>query len=210
MNKMRLIAVCFFVLCSLPIKAQSISSATVDHYKQILAWHQRDFESCSNQLTQWGYEYNRGNTINMFTVTMHQFMRMTDVDTVGAVLSEMEGVVNGVSGIYSSVSPSKTFSLVVKAAEMQQKLAAERGLTKYVCMIKGDVKNKRPKTHEELMQVLAEESSETVRMFMEMWKSEDGKQAMTITYDNKRYGKKKPREDACAELTLGYSITPER
>lgn len=189
-------------------QAQTIGKTTIDQYKQLLTFPQKDYESCNAQVVQWGYEINKGDELNMFTMVAHPYVRMADGDTLGAMLAEIDGVVYSVSGIYSSASPSRTFSLIVKAAELQQQLAVERGLTKYVCMIKGDVKNKRPKTHEELMSVLSEESSETVRMVMEMWKSEDGNQSMTLNYDNKRYGKKKARDDAYAELSLGLGVTP--
>ena len=40
---------------------------------------------------------------------------------------------------------------------------------------------------------------------MEMYKSEDKKVAATFLYENKRYGKKKPKEGDAIEITISQS-----
>lgn len=208
MKRIVVFIVCFVGLCSMQAKGQSVGAAEVEMYRQILNWTGQDFEQCSTQLAQWGYVYNKANIINMFTMVINPFVHMDENDTLGVMLATIDNVVYSVSGLYSSVVPARTFSLLVKAGELQHQIATERGLTNYSCMVKGDVKNKRPKNHEELVEMLAEASSETVRSIYEFWKSNDGKQSLTLSYDNKRYGKKSPRADACAELSIGLGMTP--
>ena len=200
--------VCVLSFCAL--HAQSVSKVTVDQYRQLIGWTGESISTCSERLTKWGFEYNKGGIINMFTMQAHPFFRAEGADTVGAMLSEIDGVIYSVSGIYSSREPSHTFALISQAAVIQQQLATERGLTKFVCSVKGKVSNKFPKNTDELVAILAEASSETVSDVYVTWKGSDGRDMLSLIYDNKFYGKKKPKSHYRAELTLGYGITPEK
>lgn len=192
------------------VQAQTVSRAAVDQYNTIAGWPGESFASCSKQLEQWGFTYNSSGVINMFTMEMRPFVRPEGDDTVGVVLSVIDEVVCSVSGIYSSATPEHTFALIAEAATLQQRMATERGLAKFVCSVKGKVSNKFPKNTDELVAVLAEATAETVSDVYVTWRSANGRQVVSLIYDNKLYGKKKPRATDRADLTLGLSVTPER
>ena len=207
MKKIATIIVCLLSIGIL--QAQTVGKTTADQYRQLVKMEGNDFKPCSDKLVQWGFTYNPSGIIDIFTMQSHPFFRAEGQDTVGAILGVIDGKVRSLSGIFSSMEPSRTFALIVKASAIQQQIATDMGLTKYVCSVKGKVSNKFPNSHEELAQVLAEVSADDVSMVFESWKSADGKKTLTLIYNNKLYGKKKARSSARAELTLGLGVTPE-
>ncbi|MBR4339054.1 MAG: hypothetical protein IKP89_00355 [Bacteroidales bacterium] len=200
-----------FILASLGIsQAQTISKSTAEQYRQLATFNGQRFQTCKEQLTRWGFTYNQSGVIDMLSMKMHPFFRAEGEDTVGAMLSVIDEVVYSLSGIVSSREPAHIFPLIAQASAIQQQLATEKGLTKYVCSVKGEVSNKFPKSHDELVSVLAEATAESVGMVYETWKSTDGKQTVSLIYNNKLYGKKKPKARDRAELNLGIGTVPER
>ena len=209
---MKKIVIALVLLLSLgAAQAQTVSKATVDQYRQLIKLHKKSYQTCNDQLAKWGFEYNKGGVMDIFVMQTHPYYRPEGQDTVGAMLGVIDGVVYSTSGLFSSNDVARAYSLIAGASAIQQQLATEMGLTKYVCSVKGkNVKNKFPKNHEELVEVLSEASAETVSMVYEEWKSADGKVTLTFVYNNHLYGKKKPRKNDRVELMLGLGTTPER
>ena len=142
---------------------------------------------------------------------LHQYYRSEGQDTVMATLGVINDVVYSLGGVILSKDATRIYPLISKAGDMQQQQADNLGLTKYVCSVKGkDVKNKFPKSHAELVQLLAEASEATVSWVYESWKSDDGKTTMTCIYNNNLFDKKKPRQKDHVELNVGIGIIPER
>lgn len=200
------------IICLLSLgmaQAQTVSKATVEQYRQLQKLNQQSFSTCSDQLTKWGFVHNEKGVINMFTMLLHPFYRAEGQDTVAALLGVINDVVYSTSGVFSSMDAERTYAMIAQAGEIQQQLASEMGLIKYVCSIKGKVSNKHPKNREELVAVLTEGSAETVKWVYESWKSDDGKVTLTLMYDNKLFEKKKPRKSDRVELTLGLGTVPE-
>ena len=191
-------------------QAQTVSKATVDQYRQLFKLNQQSFQTCDGQLAEWGFTHNKGGITDVFTMQMHPYFRQEGQDTVGAMLGIIDGVVYSLSGIFTSIEPERTFSLIAGASAIQQQYATSMGLTKFLCSVKGNVSNKFPKNQEELVKVLNEATADDVKMVYVTWKSADGKVTLSLVYENNRYGKKKPRAKDRAEITLGYGTVPER
>lgn len=191
------------------MQAQTLSKGTMEQYRQLMALNGKRFQTCSAKLTQWGFSYNKNAYMEMIGMQMHPYFRAEGQDTVGAMIGVINEVVYSISGVVNSTDPTHIFPMIAQAGAMQQKLATEKGLTKYVCSVKGNVSNKFPKSHEELVSVLSETTAESVSMVFESWKSADGKQTVTVIYNNRLYGKKKPKAHDRAELSFGFGITPE-
>ena len=201
------------ILAATAMDAQTVSRTTVDQYRQMVSTctggdvphHRQTFQQCNDRLEKWGFTYNRSGVVDMYTVHMYPFFRKEGEDTVGCMLATADDAVTSVSGIFTSKEASHTFALLAGAAELQESIANERGMTKFVCSVKGNVKNKFPKNVAELKEVLAEAGVDNVKWVFVSWESADRKQVATMIYDNKIYGKKKPKVSDRVELTLSVS-----
>lgn len=216
MKKMLFVAalVCGMVALGMsPAVSQTVGKKTVEQFSQMADMctgvNPPAFTACSAQLQKYGFVYNPAGVIDMFTMKMHPFFRAEGEDTVGCMLAVYDDKVLSMSGIFSSIDAGRAFGLVAKASDLQARRAAAMGCTKYVGSVKGKVK-KVSSNRDDIMAALEGVDAEMVSMVFEQWKSADGKKVVTCIYENKRYGKKKPRDKDRVELTLGMSNTPER
>lgn len=197
------------LLCA-GVSAQSGDSKNIDRYKQLLKLNHKSFEACSTKVASWGFTINKANTLDMFTMQMIPFVSNNANDSTGFTLSVLEekkviGMGLTVAG-YDAVS---MFARAQKFSEAQGKICEEQGLTNYVCAVKGNFKAKMPKSHAELMELLKTLDPADVKQVLEMWKSEDKKVAATFLYENKRYGKKKPKEKDAIEISISQTDSRE-
>ena len=190
------------------MSAQSNDSENIERYKQLLKLNHQSYETCSEQVTSWGFTLNKGGIINMFTLQMNPFVSNDTSDSTGFVLSVMEDKVVGMSLTVGGYDPVGMFARVQKFSDAQNAICEEEGLTNYVCVVKGSFKAKMPETHDALIELLKELDANEVRQIMEMWKTPDKKVAATCVYENKRFEKKRPRADQGIELTI--SLTDNR
>lgn len=204
---LRIAAMLFVAVMCMPqdLSAQTVSQKTVEQYRQMVTIcngaKRPAFVACTKQLESYGFVYNKAEIIDMFTMRMHPFLRAEGQDTVGCTLVTLNDTVYTVSGTFISMEPARTFALVNKASDIQAKLAAKYGCTKYVGSVKGKVK-KATYDRNELLAALKEADADMVSMVYEQWKSEDGTREFTCIYKNDRYGKKKPKSKDRAILTL--------
>ncbi len=211
MRKILLAFVCISLFATL--EAQTLSRESVNLYRQLVAectggdtpQSRKTLDYCTERLEKAGFTFNRSGITDMYTIHMNPFFRKEGQDTVGCMVSTFNDAVFGISGIFTSTSPSRAFPLVARAAELQASLAAERGCEKWVCSVKGNVKNKFPKDVAELKEVLTEAGEDNVKWVFVKWESADRKQVATLVYDNKLYGKKKPKPRDRVELTVAVS-----
>lgn len=211
MRKILLAIACIGLMAT--VEAQTVSHATMEQYRQLVnectggnaPQSRKTLDYCSARLEKWGFTFNRSGIADMYTIHMNPFFRQEGQDTVGCMVSTFNDVVFGISGIFSSTSPARAFPLVAAAAELQNSLAAERECVKFVCSVKGNVKNKFPKDVAELKEVLAEAGEDNVKWVFIKWESADHKQVATLVYDNKISGKKKPKPRDRVELTIAVS-----
>jgi len=190
------------------VSAQSNDSKNIKRYKQLVKLNHQSYETCSKQVTDWGFTLNKNGIIDMFTMQMRPFASNDTNDTTGFMLSVMDDRVIGMGLTVGGYNPAKMFARVQQFSDAQNEICVEEGLTEYVCAVKGSFKAKMPGTHAELIALLKELDPNEVKQIVEMWKTPDKKAAATCVYDNKRFGKKKPRPDQGIELTI--SITDNR
>lgn len=190
------------------MSAQSNDSENIERYKQLLKLNHQSYETCSEQVTSWGFTLNKGGIINMFTLQMNPFVSNDTNDSTGFVLSVMEDKVVGMSLTVGGYDPAGMFARVQQYSNAQNAICEEEGLTEYVCAVKGSFKAKMPGTHAELIALLKELDPNDVKQIVEMWKTPDKKVAASCVYENKRFGKKKPRLDQGIDLTI--SLTDNR
>ena len=190
--------------------AQVVSKQCVDQYLQMVKMCNGEkhptFEACSAQLEKYGFKYNKPGVIDVYTSQMHPFVRPEGQDTVVCMLVTFEGKVLTMSGVFISLDPTHTFSLITKASNLQAELAAQMGCTKYVGSVKGKVKISTY-NREELLTTLANADADMVSMVFERWKSPDGRIELTCIYSNDLYGTKKPKANDRAKLTLSVGNT---
>lgn len=196
------------MLTFLGMSAQSNDGKNIDRYKQLLKLNHQSYETCSEQVTSWGFTLNKNGIINMLTLQMNPFVSNDTNDTTGFMLSVMDDKVIGMGLTVGGYDPVKMFARVQQFSDAQNAICVEEGLTDYVCAVKGSFKALMPETHDKLIELLKELDSNEVKQIVEMWKTPDKKVAATCVYDNKRFGKKKPRPDQGIELTI--SITDNR
>lgn len=196
------------MLTFLGMSAQSNDGENIERYKQLLKLNHQSYETCSNQVTSWGFTLNKNGIIDMFTLQMRPFASNDTNDTTGFVLSVMDDKVVGMSLTVGGYNPVGMFARVQQFSDAQNAICMEEGLTDYVCAVKGSFKAQMPETHAKLIELLKELDSNEVKQIVEMWKTPDKKVAATCVYENKRFGKKKPRPDQGIELTI--SITDNR
>jgi hypothetical protein len=190
------------------MSAQNNDDENIERYKQLLKLNHQSYETCSNKVNSWGFTLNKGGIINMFTLQMNPFVSNNSNDSTGFVLSVMEDKVVGMSLTVGGYDPVGMFARVQKFSDAQNAICEEEGLTDYVCAVKGSFKAKMPGTHAELIALLKELDPNEVKQIVEMWKTPDKKVAASCVYENKRFGKKKPRPDQGIELTI--SLTDNR
>ena len=190
------------------MSAQSNDSENIERYKQLLKLNHQSYETCSQEVTSWGFTLNKGGIINMFTLQMNPFVSDDTNDSTGFVLSVMDDKVVGMSLTVGGYNPVSMFARVQQFSDAQNAICEEEGLTDYVCAVKGSFKGKMPETHAKLIELLKELDGNEVKQIMEMWKSPDKKVAATCLYENKRFGKKKPRPSQGIELII--SLTDNR
>ena len=210
MKKILSLLVFSFYLLVLPLAAQNNDSKNIERYKQLLKINHQSFETCSTKVASWGFTINKANTLDMFTMQMIPFVSNTEGDSTGFSLSVLEQKkVIGMGLTVAGYDPVKMFARAQKFSEAQGKICAEQGLTNYVCAVKGNFKAKMPKTHDELVELLKTLDPADVKQVLEMWKSEDKKVAATFLYENKRFGKKKPRADQAIEISISQTDSRE-
>lgn len=190
------------------VSAQSNDNTNITRYKQLLKLNHQSFETCKAKVTSWGFTLNEGAIINMFTMQMTPFMSNDTNDSTVFALNVMDDKVVGMSLVVGGYNPVAMFNRVQKFSNAQNEICKQQGLTDYVCSVKGSFKPLLPKTHEELIELLKELDGNEVKQIFEMWKSQDKKVAATFVYENKRFGKKKPRADHNIEITM--SLTDNR
>jgi hypothetical protein len=191
------------------VSAQNNDSQNIKRYKQLVKLNHQSYETCSKQVTSWGFTLNKNGIIDMFTMQMKPFASNDTNDTTGFVLSVMNDKVIGMSLTVGGYNPAKMFARVQQFSNAQNAICVEEGLTEYVCAVKGSFKAKMPETHAKLIELLKELDGNEVKQIVEMWKTPDKKVAATCVYENKRYGKKKPRPDQGIELTISISDNRE-
>lgn len=196
------------MLTFLGMSAQSNDGKNIDRYKQLLKLNHQSYETCSEQVTSWGFTLNKNGIINMLTLQMNPFVSNDTNDTTGFMLSVMDDKVIGMGLTVGGYDPVKMFARVQQFSDAQNAICVEEGLTDYVCAVKGSFKAQMPETHAKLIELLKELDGNEVKQIVEMWKTPDKKVAATCVYENKRFGKKKPRPDQGIELTI--SITDNR
>ena len=198
----------YFLLPS--ASAQNNDSKNIERYRQLVKLTHQSFETCSTKVASWGFSINRANTLDMFTMQMIPFVSNNANDSTGFMLSVLEEkTVLGMSLTIGGYDPASMFARAKKLSEAQGKICEEQGLTNYVCAVKGNFKAKMPKTHAELLELLKTLDPADVKQILEMWKSEDKKVAATFLYENKRYGKKKPRADQAIEVSISQTDSRE-
>lgn len=190
------------------MSAQSNDNKNIERYEQLLKLIHQSYETCSQEVTSWGFTLNKSGIINMFTLQMNPFTCDDVNDSTGFVLSVMEDKVVGMSLTVGGYDPAGMFARVQKFSDAQNAICEEEGLTDYVCAIKGSFKAKMPSTHAEFIELLKELDGNEVKQIVEMWKTPDKKVAATCVYENKRFGKKKPKASQGIELTI--SLTDNR
>jgi len=190
------------------MSAQSNDNENIERYKQLLKLNHQSYETCSEQVTSWGFTRNNEGIINMLTMQMIPFVNNDTNDTTGFVLNVMDDKVMGIGLTVGGYDPVGMFARVQQFSDAQNTICEEEGLTNYVCAVKGSFKAKMPKTHAELMELLKELDANEVKQIVEMWKTPDKKVAAGCVYENKRFGKKKPRLNQGIEITI--SITDNR
>ena len=190
------------------VSAQSNDSLNITRYKQLLKLNRQSYDTCSAKVTSWGFTLNKGGIINMFTLQMNPFASNDVNDSTGFVLSVIDDNVVGMSLTVGGYNPVGMFSRVQQFSDAQNEICEQEGLTDYVCSVKGSFKTVLPKTHEELIELLKELDCQEVKQIFEMWKSQDKKEAASFVYENKRFGKKKPRPDQGIEIII--SLTDNR
>lgn len=190
------------------VSAQSNDNTNITRYKQLLKLNHQSYETCKTKVTSWGFTLNKEGIINMFTMQMNPFMSNNTNDSTVFVLNMMDDKVVGMSLVVGGYNPVDMFNRVQKFSDAQNEICEQQGLTDYVCSIKGSFKPLLPKSHEETIELLKELDGNEVKQVFEMWKSQDKKVAATFVYENKRFGKKKPRADYNIEITM--SLTDNR
>ncbi len=213
MRKILLAIACMGLMAA--AEAQTVGHATVDQYRQLVAectggdtpQSRKTLDYCTGRLEQWGFTFNRSRIIDMYNVHMNPFFRQEGQDTVGCMITTADDAVTSVSGIFTSTEPARVHALLAAAAELQAALAAERGMDKFVCSIKGNVKNKFPKNVDEFKEAISEVGADDVKKVYISWDSADRRQKATLIYDNHLAGKKKPKPSDRAELTIAVSDT---
>lgn len=190
------------------VSAQSNDNTNITRYKQLLKLNHQSYETCKTKVTSWGFTLNEGGVINMFTMQMNPFISNDTNDSTVFALNVMDDKVVGMSLVVGGYNPVAMFNRVQKFSNAQNEICKQQGLTDYVCSVKGSFKPLLPKTHEELIELLKELDGNEVKQIFEMWKSQDKKVAATFVYENKRFGKKKPRADHNIEITM--SLTDNR
>lgn len=190
------------------MSAQSNDSKNIERYKQLIKLNHQSYETCSKQVTSWGFTLNKNGIIDMFTLQMRPFASNDTNDSTGFLLSVMEDKVIGMSLTVGGYDPVGMFARVQQFSDAQNAICVENGLTDYVCAVKGSFEAQMPETHAKLIELLKELDGNEVKQIVEMWKTPDKKVAATCVYDNKRFSKKKPRPDQGIELTI--SITDNR
>lgn len=190
------------------MSAQNNDNENIERYKQLLKLNHQSYETCINKVNSWGFTLNKSGIINMFTLQMTPFVSNGTSDSTGFVLSVMEDKVVGMSLTVGGYDPESMYARVQKFSDAQNAICEEEGLTDYVCAVKGSFKAKMPETHAELIELLKELDGNEVKQIVEMWKTPDKKVAAGCVYENKRFGKKKPRPDQGIELTI--SLTDNR
>lgn len=192
------------------LKAQTVSPSTIKQYHTMVAKcngaQPASYDACRQQLLQYGFVDNSANSIDIFTMKMLPFYRAEGNDTVTCVLGVVDGSVHSIGGGFISLDAGRAYTLVAKASKIQAELAAQYGCTKYVGSVKGKVK-KVTTNHEELLAALESVDADIVSMVYESWKSDDGNRMITLVYNNKRYGKKSPKDKDRIELTLSVGNT---
>ena len=190
------------------MSAQSNDSKNIERYKQLVKLNHQSYETCSNKVKSWGFTLNKEGIINMLTLQMIPFVSNDSKDSTGFVLSVMDDKVMGVGITVGGYSPEGMFARVQQFSNAQNEICKKEGLTDYVCAVKGSFKAKMPGTHAELIALLKELDPNEVKQIVEMWKTPDKKVAASCVYENKRFGKKKPRLDQGIDLTI--SLTDNR
>ena len=67
------------------MSAQSNDNKNIKRYKQLLKLNHQSYETCSKQLTSWGFTLNKNGIINMLTLQMNPFViLMTVLDSYSA------------------------------------------------------------------------------------------------------------------------------
>ena len=191
------------------MSAQNNDSKNIERYQQLLKLNHQSYETCSNEVTSWGFSLNESEIINMFTLQMTPFVSNNVNDSTGFVLSVMDDKVIGMSLIVRGNGPLSMFARVQQFSDAQNAICEKEGYNDYVCAVKGSFKAKMPKTHDELIELLNELDGKEVKQIVEMWKSPDKKVAASLVYENKRFGKKKPRPDQNIELTIALTDNRE-
>lgn len=191
------------------MSAQNNDNLNIIRYKQLLKLNRQSYEICSAEVTSWGFTLNKGGIINMFTLQMNPFASNDVNDSTGFVLSVIDDNVVGMSLTVGGYDPVGMFARVQKFSDAQNEICEQEGLTDYVCSVKGSFKTVLPKTHEELIELLKELDGQEVKQIFEMWKSQDKKVAATFVYENKRFGKKKPRANQGIEITIALTDNRE-
>ena len=191
------------------VSAQSNDSINIKRYKQLLKLNHQSYETCSTEVTSWGFTLNKGGIINMFTMQMNPFVSNDISDSTGFFLNVMDDNVIGMSLTVGGYNPVGMFARVQKFSDAQNEICEQQGLTDYVCSVNGSFKTLLPKTHEELIELLKELDCHEVKQIFEMWKSQDKKVAATFVYENKRFGKKKPRPNQGIEITIALTDNRE-
>ena len=190
------------------MSAQSNDSKNIKRYKQLVKLNHQSYETCSKQVTSWGFTLNKNGIIDMFTMQMKPFASNDTNDTTGFMLSVIDDRVIGMGLTVGGYNPAKMFARVQQFSDAQNAICVEEGLTEYVCAVKGSFKAKMPETVA-VLENGAFLCANEVKQIVEMWKTLDKKVAATCVYDNKRFGKKKPRPDQSIELTISISDNRE-
>ena len=198
------------VLASPLASAQKNDSKNIERYRQLVKMTHQSFEACSTKVASWGFTINKANTLDMFTMQMIPFVNNDKADSTGFSLSVLEEKkVLGMGLTIAGYDPASMFARAGKLSDAQYDICKQQGLTNYVCAVKGNFKAKMPASHAELMELLKTLDPADVKQILEMYKSDDKKVAASFLYENKRYGKKKPRADQAVEVTISQSDSRE-
>ena len=190
------------------MSAQNNDSKNIERYKQLLKLNHQSYETCSKKVTSWGFTLDKEGIINMFTMQMNPFANNDANDSTLFIINTLEEKAIGFSLRVGGYDPARMYARIRQFSDAQNAICEKEGLTDYVCVVKGTGKAKMPKTHAELIEILKETDAADVKQVLEMWKSADKKVAATFLYENKRFGKKKPRPDQ--DITITISRTDSR
>lgn len=189
-----------------PLCAQNNDSKNIERYKQLVKTTGQSYETGSNKITSWGFTVNMASALDVLTMRTIPFLSNNEKDSTGFALSVLEEkTIIGMSLFVRGYDPVSMFARAKVFSDAQSSICEKQGLTNYVCAVKGKFKAIMPKSHAELMELLKTLDPADVKQILEMYKSEDKKVAATFLYENKRYGKKKPKEGDAIEITISQS-----